>query len=83
MNIYTEIGWGNPHFISTELEYREHEKRRAGCVPMRVTDVYCRLWLGRNVHILSWCDGYKVTHKNRRRFKFVLGIGGVRRPQNK
>lgn len=83
IKIFTEIGIGNASFVSTEIEKGEQEKRVRGFVRMRVTDIYLRLWIGRIVHILSWRDGYIRVVKPRSCFKFLLGVGGVRRMQKK
>ncbi len=39
-------------------------------------DLYLRLWIGKQVHILSIKEGYKCQIKTRKNVKFVLGIKG-------
>jgi hypothetical protein len=76
--IFTEIGYGNRHIISTEIEKGTQEKRISGFVRMHITSVYLRIWIGYKVYILSSHDGFKITLKNRRAFKFLFGIAGHR-----
>lgn len=77
--IFTEIGYGNRHIISTEIEKGQQEKRVCGFVRMHITGVYLRVWIGYKVYILSSDNGFETRTKNRRAFKFLLGIAGYAR----
>ncbi|MGT2827206.1 DUF3977 family protein [Streptococcus himalayensis] len=67
------LGFG----ISTELKFEDREVRKRGLVAMSVwQDLYLRLWIGKQVHILSIKEGYKCQIKTRKNVKFVLGIKG-------
>jgi hypothetical protein len=79
LNIFTEIGFGNRHFISTEIEKGAQEKRVRGFVRMHIKSVYLRIWIGYKVYVLSSHDGFKTTFKKRQAFKFLCGIAGYAR----
>ena len=76
IRIFTEIGFGNASFISTEIEKGTRERRVRGCVRMHVQGVYLRLWVGRRVWIISTRQGYETRTKSRSTFKFLLGVEG-------
>ena len=76
LEIFTEIGLGNPSFVSREIEKDGREKRIKGCVRYRIRGVYLRLWLGYRVIILSTLNGFEIEQKPRRAFKFILGVRG-------
>lgn len=83
LKIYTEIGYGNPTFINTEIEYPDGtEKRIPGFKKMNVNDLYFRVWLGTEVYILSTKDGFKKQIKNRSNLKILFGIQGVSLEKN-
>jgi hypothetical protein len=74
---YIEFGIGNDSFVNTEIEEDERESRVKGISRIRkVKDVYLRVWVKKNVWILSARDGLKKTRKNRTAFKFLLGVAG-------
>ncbi len=78
LKAYTEIGFGNETFISTEIEYPDgSETRQRGFLRcMKVNGVYARLWLGKKVFILSSREGFVSQRKNRSAFKALIGISG-------
>jgi hypothetical protein len=77
LRIFTEIGFGNRSFISTEIEYGQREKRVCGFVRFRVTGVYLRIWIGYKVYILSTRGGFETTLKSKRKFKCLIGFSGM------
>ena len=78
MKLYTEIGIGNPTFISTEIEYPDGtEKRFPGFKKMKIIDLYFRVWIGRKVFIISIKDGFKTQTKDRTNFKVLIGAQGI------
>ncbi len=77
INIYSEIGIGNSSLVSTEFEDGDREYRTPRfIIPTNISGLYVRLWIGRNVYILSSNHGFEITHKERKRFKAIFGISG-------
>lgn len=75
--VFAEIGIGNDTFLSTEFEGGGNEYRIPKFIkPQKVCEYYFRLWLFKNVFIISTQDGFKVAKKERNKFKILLGIGG-------
>lgn len=75
--LYREWGFGNPTFISSELDLGSHEVRVPGLLPMfRCVSWYVRVWIGRTVFIWDSVEGFKRCPKSTRRFKLVLGQRG-------
>ena len=75
--IYSEIGFGNKTFLSTEIEENEKEYRKSKFItPNKIDDYYFRLWIFKKVLIISTKDGIKFTQKNKNKFKILFGIGG-------
>jgi uncharacterized protein DUF3977 len=75
--VFTELGYGNPSFISTEVELPDgREYRQAGFVRIWIEGVYLRIWLGTRVFILSSQDGLKMQRKDRKAIKMLVGIQG-------
>jgi len=74
--IFTEIGWGNPTFLSTETEFPDGtEVRCPGLVfSDPISEVYIRYWVGKRVFIASSKNGLKVQKKTKRKFKVILGF---------
>lgn len=73
---YAEIGYGNPTFLSTEIEYQNGtECRVPGFRISHITEIYLRVWIGKKVFVLSK-SGVSVKFKSVRRFKIVLGFQG-------
>ncbi len=75
---FTEIGWGNPSFISTEIEYPNgSEIRQRGFVKFKkMNALYARCWIGKKVFVIDSEQGFNIRQKNRRTFKFVFGVSG-------
>lgn len=78
MKIFTEIGYGNTSFISTEVEIGEYEHRLRGFVRMKLVAAYFRIWIGKTVVVLSTNNGFEVKNKSKRKFKVLLGFYGRR-----
>ena len=77
-NIYTEIGFGNDTFLSTEVEDGESEYRIPRFkLPEKITQIYFRFWVGKKVLVISTFDGFKIQTKNRNKLKILFGIGGT------
>ncbi|MCD4771387.1 DUF3977 family protein [archaeon] len=76
--VFTEIGFGNGSFLSTEIEGRKKEYRVGKFVkPKKIDGVYLRVWILKRVFILSSCDGFKFGKKSRIDFKFLFGVQGI------
>ena len=75
--VFAEIGFGNDTFLSTEFEEEESEYRIPKFVlPNKIDGLYFRLWLFKNVFILSTNDGFKTKKKDRNKLKILFGICG-------
>ena len=74
MKIYTEVGFGNPTFISTEIEVGDIEWRVPGWKVEKIKEIYIRIWIGKKVLIMSSEDGIKIQNKNRNNFKTIMGF---------
>lgn len=75
--IFAEIGFGNDSFFSTEIEDGDSEYRVPEFIkPQKIDDYYICLWLFKKVFIFSIKDGFKMTRKDRNKFKILFGIGG-------
>ena len=75
--VFTEIGFGNDTFLSTEFEYGDTEHRVPRfVVPDKVTEVYFRFWIFRKVFILSSKNGLVIQNKDRNELKILFGLGG-------
>ncbi|MDF2923554.1 MAG: hypothetical protein K0R57_2468 [Paenibacillaceae bacterium] len=79
MKKYIEIGYGNTWFIRTEIEEEDGtECELRGIVrPFSPRSAYLRLWIGKKVVILDSREGLKLTTKNRRTVKIIIGLSGV------
>lgn len=79
MKKYIEIGFGNSWFIRTELEHSDGtESEIKGVVkPFTLKSIYLRVWLGRRVLIIDNKEGIKLSRKDKKKFKFVIGFRGV------
>lgn len=73
---YIEFGIGNRWLVRTETEFADgSETERKGIEwPVRPESVYVRLWIGRQVYILSTKGGFSRKIKPRRTFKLILGV---------
>ncbi|MBI3634327.1 MAG: DUF3977 family protein [Candidatus Yonathbacteria bacterium] len=75
--IFAEIGIGNDAFFSTEIEEGDSEYRIPKFVfPNKITEIYFRLWLFKNVFIISSKDMIKTKKANKNKLKILFGIGG-------
>ena len=78
MRLYTELGIGNPSFVSTEIEYPDGtEERVVGFRKMQVENLYFRIWIGYNVYIFPSRSGFNKKIKNRKDFKILVGVEGI------
>ena len=77
IKVYSEIGYGNPSLISSEIEYSDgSELRLPGFKKMHIEGVYFRLWFRNSVFILSSRDGFKIQLKNKKKLKILFGLQG-------
>ena len=75
---YIEIGFGNPSFINTEIEYEcGTEERFKGIKPLKIEGIYVRIWVGKSMFVMSTNEGFKRKIKGRRSFKILLGFSGI------
>jgi hypothetical protein len=75
--IYSEIGFGNETFLSTEIEEGTSEYRVPKfLIPKKILGVYLRFWVGRRVLILSSKNGIVWQRKEKTKFKILFGIQG-------
>lgn len=78
MKVYAEAGIGNETFFSTEYEEGENEYRVQKFIkPAHVSSYYIRIWIFKTVYVLSTNDGFEITKKSKRKFKFLFGISGT------
>jgi len=77
LKIFAEIGYGNPNFLSTEIEKGEQEKRVSRFViPPKIEGIYFRFWVGKRVLVLSTKNGFSLKKKDRVKLKILFGIEG-------
>lgn len=75
--VFAEIGLGNETFLSTEFEEGNSEYRVPRFViPDKIHGYYFRIWIFKNVFILSTNDGFEASRKDRSRLKILFGMGG-------
>lgn len=75
--VFAEIGFGNETFISTEFEEKNSEYRIPKFIfPNKITGLYFRFWVFKNVFILSSDQGFKINKKDRNKLKILFGISG-------
>ena len=75
--VFTEIGFGNPTFLSTEFEQGDKEYRVPRFIlPGKIKSVYFRLWLFKSVFILDSQDGFFRQEKDKNKFKILFGVKG-------
>lgn len=75
--IFSEIGFGNKTFISTEIEKGKKEHRiNEFILPKKIKGVYLGIWILKKVFILFSCEGIKFKKKDKNKFKFLFGIQG-------
>jgi hypothetical protein len=73
---FIEIGFGNTWFVRTEVELENGEEYEEKWIkgPVNFHSAYIRVWLWKFVFILDTKEGFKTMRKNRRKFKFILGV---------
>ncbi|MDP3986929.1 MAG: DUF3977 family protein [Nanoarchaeota archaeon] len=77
--VYTEIGFGNTSFLSTEIEKGKEEYRiNKFIMPKKIKEIYIRIWLLKLIIILSSSEGLKLKRKNKNNLKILFGFGGTR-----
>lgn len=75
--VFAEIGIGNDTFLSTEFEEVDSEYRIPNFViPDKIYGFYFRIWMFKNVFILSTNDGFETNRKERNKLKILFGISG-------
>ena len=75
--VFAEIGFGNKTFLSTEFEEGQSEHRVGKfIIPKKINGIYFRLWLFKNVFILSTNQGFKINKKDKNKLKILFGISG-------
>lgn len=76
--VFAEIGLGNDTILSTEFEEEDTEYRVSKfVVPNKINGFYFRIWLFKDVFILSSNHGFEMKKKNRNKLKILFGISGV------
>ncbi len=76
--VYSEIGFGNESFLSTEFEEGKKEYRVNKFIfPIILKEVYIRLWIFNFTLSISFFEGISFKKKDRFKFKFLLGFGGT------
>jgi hypothetical protein len=82
--IYTEIGYGNQTFFSTEIEEGDNEYRVPKFIlPKKIDGLYLRLWICKKVYIISTDQGIKTAVRSRSKLKILVGVSGINLRQNK
>jgi hypothetical protein len=75
--VFAEIGFGNDTFLSTEFEEGDTEYRVLKFVlPNKINGFYFRVWLFKDVFILSSNHGFEMKKKDRNKLKILFGIEG-------
>ena len=75
--VFAEIGLGNDTFLSTEFEEVDSEYRVPKFViPNKIQGYYFRIWIFKNVFILSTNEGFETNKKDRNKLKILFGISG-------
>lgn len=76
--IYSEIGFGNSSFLSTEIEKGKKEYRINEFIfPKNINGIYLRIWILKKVLILSSYEGIKIKKKTKNKFKFIFEVEGI------
>ena len=75
--VYSEIGLGNPSFLSTEIEEGNKESRVSKFIlPKKIEGVYLRFWIFKKVFIISSKNGIVLQSKDKNKFKILFGVQG-------
>jgi hypothetical protein len=79
IKIFAEIGYGNGHICSTEIEKGKLEHRVKGFItPPHLRGVYIRVWISKRVYAISTNRFFNTAKKDKNRFKLIFGIEGSR-----
>lgn len=75
---YSEIGFGNNSFLSTEIEDGKREYRISKfLIPKKILGIYLRIWILEKAFIISSKDGIKLQNRDSRKFKLLFGLDGM------
>lgn len=75
--VFTEIGFGNETFLSTEFEEGESEYRVPKFIlPKKIKGFYIRIWVGKKVFFFSTMNFFEIAKKDKNKFKLLFGIRG-------
>ena len=75
--VFTEIGFGNDTFFSTEIEDGNSEYRIPKFIkPQKISGYYFRFWIFKKVFIFSSDNGFRIAKKDKNKFKILFGISG-------
>ena len=75
--VFTEVGFGNDTFFSTEIEDGKSEYRIPKFVlPEKIKGFYIRLWIFKTVCIISTNHIFEIKKKDRNTLKILFGISG-------
>ncbi|MEK7634692.1 MAG: DUF3977 family protein [Patescibacteria group bacterium] len=75
--VFTEIGFGNDTFFSTEIEDGNSEYRIPKFIkPQKISGYYFRFWIFKKVFIFSSDNGFRIAKKDKNKFKILFGING-------
>lgn len=78
MKKYVELGIGNTWIIRTELESEDgcETEVKGISMPKRVKSLYLRVWINHTVIVIDSTEGFKITKKDKRKFKMLIGLFG-------
>ena len=75
--VFTEIGFGNDTFFSTEIEDGNSEYRIPKFIkPQKISGYYFRFWIFKKVFIFSSDNGFRIAKKDKNKLKILFGING-------
>ena len=79
MKKYIEIGIGNRWLVRTEIEHEDGTETEVRGIarPFTCKTLYVRIWLGKKVLVIDSREGFKITTKNRNKFKLIVGLSGL------
>ena len=79
VKIYSEFGFGNNSFLSSEIEKdsKEHRIKKFICPP-KLEGIYLRIWIFHYTFALSTNRFFNYQKKSKRKFKLLFGIEGKR-----
>lgn len=73
--VYSEIGFGNQSFLSTEIEEGNKELRVSKFIfPKKIEGIYFRFWIFKKVFIISSKDGIVLQSKDKNKLKILFGV---------